>query len=146
MMSGYTIQATCELPFEDTVAAVRAELGKAGFGVITEIDLRATLRQKIGAEIPDEVILGACNPRFAHRAITADPSVAALLPCKVVVRALGDRITLVEAFDPGAMMRLAGGHGDLDSLAAEVGQQLRAALSAVPGSPRAGAGETTKED
>jgi uncharacterized protein (DUF302 family) len=145
-MPGYTIQATCELPFQETVAAVRAELGKAGFGVITEIDLRATLRQKIGAEIPDEVILGACNPRFAHRAITADPSVAALLPCNVVVRSLGDRSTLVEAFDPGAMMRLAAGHGDLDSLAAEVGQQLRAALSAVPAGPRAGTGETTKED
>lgn len=144
-MSGYTIQATCELPFEDTVAAVRAELGKAGFGVITEIDLRATLRQKVGAEIPDEVILGACNPRFAHRAITADPSVAALLPCNVVVRSLGDRATLVEAFDPGAMMRLAGGDGGLDSLAAEAGQQLRAALSAVPGGPRAGAGEAMKE-
>jgi uncharacterized protein (DUF302 family) len=146
MMSDYTIQATCELPFEATVAAVRAELGKAGFGVITEIDLRATLQEKIGAEIPDEVILGACNPRYAHRAITADPSVAALLPCNVVVRSLGDSATLVEAFDPGAMMRLAGGYGDLNSLAAEVGQQLRAALSAVPGSPRDGAGETTKEN
>ena len=145
-MSDYTIRATCELPFEATVAAVRAELGKAGFGVITEIDLRATLQEKIGAEIPDEVILGACNPRYAHRAITADPSVAALLPCNVVVRSLSDRATLVEAFDPGAMMRLAGGYGDLDSLAAEVGQQLRAALSAVPGGPRDRADETTKEN
>jgi uncharacterized protein (DUF302 family) len=136
MMSGYTIQATCELPFEDTVAAVRAELTKAGFGVITEIDLRATLRQKIGAEIPAEVILGACNPRFAHRAISIDPSVAALLPCNVVVRSLGDRSTLVEAFDPGAMMQLAGGHGDMEGLAAEVAQQLRAALASVPGARR----------
>jgi uncharacterized protein (DUF302 family) len=135
MMSGYTIQATCERPFEETVAAVRAELAKAGFGVITEIDLRATLRQKIGAEIPAEVILGACNPRFAYRAITVDPSVAALLPCNVVVRSLGERSTLVEAFDPGAMMQLAGGHGDLEGLAAEIAQQLRAALAAVPGAP-----------
>lgn len=147
-MSGYTIQASCELPFEDAVAAVRAELAKAGFGVITEIDLRATLRQKVGAEIPPEVILGACNPRFAHRAITADPSVAALLPCNVVVRSLGDQATLVEAFDPAAMMRLAtdsgnGGNDDLEGLAAEVGQQLRAALGAVQDGPRAG---TTKED
>jgi uncharacterized protein (DUF302 family) len=135
MMSDYTIQATCELPFEDTVAAVRAELAKAGFGVITEIDLQATLRQKIGAEIGAEVILGACNPRYAHRAISADPSVAALLPCNVVVRSLGDGATLVEAFDPGVMMRLAGGHGDLEGLATEVGQQLRAALRALPGGP-----------
>ena len=140
-MPGYTIQATCEAPFEDTVAAVRAELGKAGFGVITEIDLRATLRQKIGAEIPDEVILGACNPRFAHRAITVDPSVAALLPCNVVVRSVGDQATLVEAFDPGAMMRLAGGQDDLADLAAEVGRQLRAALEAVQGAPPRGGAE-----
>ena len=146
MMAGYTIQATCELPFEDAVAAVRAELARTGFGVITEIDLSATLRQKVGAEIPDEVILGACNPRYAHRAITADPSVAALLPCNVVVRSLGDRSTLVEAFDPGAMMQLADGNGDLEGLAAEVGHQLRAALGAVPGGQRAGAGETTKEN
>jgi uncharacterized protein (DUF302 family) len=142
MMSGYTIQASCELPFDDAVAAVRAELARAGFGVITEIDLRATLRQKIGAEIPAEVILGACNPQFAHRAISADPSVAALLPCNVVVRSVGDRATLVEAFDPAAMMRLAGGQGDLEGLAAEVGQRLRAALGAVPGGP--GAGTTGK--
>jgi uncharacterized protein (DUF302 family) len=135
MMSDYTIQATCERPFEETVAAVRAELAKAGFGVITEIDLRATLRQKIGAEIPAEVILGACNPRYAHRAISADPSVAALLPCNVVVRSLGEHATLVEAFDPAVMMRLAGGHGDLEGLASEVAQQLRAALRAVPAGP-----------
>jgi uncharacterized protein (DUF302 family) len=145
MMSGYTIQATCELPFDDAVTAVRAELAKAGFGVITEIDLRATLLQKVGAEIPAEVILGACNPRYAYRAITADPAIAALLPCNVVVRSLGDQTTLVEAFDPTAMMRLAGGHGDLESLAAEVGQQLRTALAAVPSGPQAGNAETTKE-
>ena len=145
-MSGYTIQATCELPFEDALAAVRTELEKVGFGVITEIDLRATLRQKIGAEIPAEVILGACNPRYACRAITADPSVAALLPCNVVVRSLGDRATLVEAFDPGAMMRLAGGHGDLEGLSVEVGQQLSMALRGVPSGPQAGTDDTTKEN
>lgn len=145
-MSGYTIQASCELPFEDVVAAVRAELAKAGFGIITEIDLRATLQQKIGEEIPAEVILGACNPRYAHRAISADPSVAALLPCNVVVRSLGDDATLVEAFDPAAMMRLAGGHDELDGLAAEAGQQLRAALGAVQGGRRAGSAATAKEN
>jgi uncharacterized protein (DUF302 family) len=142
MMSGYTIQATCEQPFEEAVAAVRAELKKVGFGVITEIDLRATLREKIGAEIPGEVILGACNPRFAHRAISVDPSVAALLPCNVVVRSLGDRATLVEAFDPGVMMRLAAGRDTMEELAAEVGQQLRAALEAVRSGPQVAGTET----
>lgn len=129
-MANYTIQARSQRPFEDTVEAVRAALGKAGFGVITELDLRATLRHEIGAEIPAQVILGACNPRYAHRAITADPSVAALLPCNVVVRSLGDHETLVEAFEPGAMIQLAGDQADLGGLAAEVGQQLRTAIRA----------------
>jgi len=137
-MSGYTMQATCKLPFEESVAAVRAELVKAGFGVITEIDLSKTLREKIGAEIPAEVILGACNPQFAHQAITADPSVAALLPCNVVVRSLGEHRTLVEAFDPAAMMTLAAGRSDLAELAGEVGQRLREALAAVDSGPPAG--------
>jgi uncharacterized protein (DUF302 family) len=140
-MSGYTIQATCEQPFEAVVASVRAELAKAGFGVITEIDLSATLREKIGAEIPAEVILGACNPRYAHRAISADPSVAALLPCNVVVRSLGERSTLLEAFDPATMMQM-GGHDDLAGLAAEVGQQLRAALGAVESGSHTASAET----
>ena len=145
-MSGYTLEATCQLPFEETVERVRAELGKAGFGVITEIDLSATLRQKVGAEIPDEVILGACNPRFAHRAITADPSVAALLPCNVVVRSLGDRTTLVEAFDPAAMMRLASGREDLADLASQVGEQLRAALERLSAGQRGTDDEKAKEN
>ena len=145
-MSGYTLEATCQLPFEETVERVRAELGKVGFGVITEIDLSATLRQKVGAEIPDEVILGACNPRFAHRAITADPSVAALLPCNVVVRSLGDRTTLVEAFDPAAMMRLASGREDLADLASQVGEQLRAALERLSAGQRGTNDEKAKEN
>lgn len=144
-MSGYTMQAICGLPFGEAVAAVRAELAKAGFGVITEIDLSKTLREKTGAEIPDEVILGACNPRFAHQAITADPSVAALLPCNVVVRSLGERETLVEAFDPAAMMTLASGRDDLADLAGEVGKQLRAALEAARSGPGATSAGTSTE-
>jgi uncharacterized protein (DUF302 family) len=131
-MTGYTMTVTCGSPFDQALAAVRAALAEAGFGVITEIDLRATLREKAGADIPAEVILGACNPRFAYQAITAEPSVAALLPCNVVVRSLGAGTTLVEAFDPAAMAALASGHdGALEDIAAEVRQRLMMALTAI---------------
>jgi uncharacterized protein (DUF302 family) len=135
-MTGYTIAVTCESPFDQTLAAVRAGLAETGFGVITEVDLSATLRQKIGAEIPAEVILGACNPRFAYQAITAEPSVAALLPCNVVVRSLGAGATLVEAFDPAAMAALADGHdAALADVAVQVRERLRMALNAVVAPP-----------
>jgi uncharacterized protein (DUF302 family) len=131
-MAGYTLTVTCASPFDQTLSAVRARLAEAGFGVITEIDLSATLRQKIGAEIPAEVILGACIPRFAYQAITADPSVAALLPCNVVVRSLAAGSTVVEAFDPAAMAALADDHhAALADIAAQVRQRLRMALNAV---------------
>ena len=122
---------TCASPFGETLAAVRAGLAEAGFGVITEVDLSATLRQKIGADVPAEVILGACNPRFAYEAITAEPSIAALLPCNVVVRSAGDS-TVVEAFDPAAMAALAAGEdGVLADLAVKVRQRLSMALARV---------------
>lgn len=131
-MTAYTMAVTCESPFDETLSAVRAELAAAGFGVLTEIDLSATVRQKIGAEVPAEVILGACNPHFAYRAITAAPSVATLLPCNVVVRSVGDDATLVEAFDPGAMVTLVGEEDHaLASIAAEVRQQLKMTLARV---------------
>lgn len=87
---------------------VRAALAESSFGVLTTIDLRATLEEKLGEQVPPEMILGACNPRFAYAATQALPSVAALLPCNVVVRWLDQDSTLVEVFDPAAMARLAG--------------------------------------
>lgn len=107
-MSGFTLATTCALPFEESVTLARDALEEAGFGVLTEIDLQATLAAKLGEQVPPQVIIGACNPRFAHAATQAEPSVAALLPCNVVVRSLTERETLVEVFDPAAMARLAG--------------------------------------
>jgi uncharacterized protein (DUF302 family) len=125
----FTLSTTVERPYDETVAAVRVALADQGFGVLTEIDLRATLAAKLGVDVPPQVILGACRPQLAHQALQVDPSVAAVLPCNVVVRSLGEHTTIVEAFDPDAMMALAG--DGLAEVAAEARQRLTAALAAL---------------
>jgi uncharacterized protein (DUF302 family) len=131
-MTAYTLSTTLHRPYEETVEAVRVQLGEAGFGVLTEIDLRATLKEKLGVDVASQVILGACRPQLAHQALQADPSIAALLPCNVVVRAVDDRTTLVEAFDPAALISLAGAAGEpLADIAADARERLTAALAAL---------------
>jgi len=125
----YTMSATLRRPYGETVAAVRAALADQGFGVLTEIDLRATLKEKLDVDVSPQVILGVCRPQLAHLALQRDPSIAAVLPCNVVVRALDDQTTIVEAFDPGAMMELAGDR--LHEVAMEARQRLGAALTAL---------------
>ncbi len=125
----YTLSTTVERPYDQTVADVREALTGQGFGVLTEIDLRATLAAKLGVEVPPQVILGACRPQLAHRALEVDPSIAAVLPCNIVVRSLGETTTIVEAFDPDAMTALAG--DGLAEVAAEARERLSAALAAL---------------
>jgi uncharacterized protein (DUF302 family) len=108
-------------------AALRAE----GFGVLTEIDVQATMQARLGISGPPYLILGACNPPLAHRAIEADPSVGALLPCNVVLRADGDG-TLVEAMDPVAVMSLVD-DPELAAVAADARARLERALAALAG-------------
>lgn len=107
-MSTYTLSTTVPGPFETVVERVRAGLAEVGFGVISEIDMASTLKAKLGVDVPPQLILGACRPTLAHQAIQADPSVAALLPCNVVVRAVDEGRTLVESLDPSVMATLAG--------------------------------------
>jgi len=116
-------------PFDQVVADVRAALATQGFGVLTEIDVQATLKAKIDVDMPAYLILGACNPPLAHRALTADPHVGTLLPCNVVVRVDGDAV-VVDAVDPGEMLR-ATGKPDLAPVADEATAKLTTALASL---------------
>lgn len=129
-MSGYTLETKVARPYVETVTAVRSALGEQGFGVLTEIDLKATLAAKLGVEIPEQVILGACRPPLAYQALSADPSIATVLPCNVVVRALDDRTCAVEAFDPDVMLGLADAP-ELRQVAQDAKDRLVAVLAAV---------------
>jgi uncharacterized protein (DUF302 family) len=125
----YGMTVRLDLPFAQTAERVRVALKEQGFGVLTEIDVRATLRDKLGAEMEDYLILGACNPPLAHRALDMDRRIGLLLPCNVVVRADGDA-TIVEALDPQVMVGVAGEPG-LKAIADEAARRLAAALDAL---------------
>ena len=131
-MSTFTLRTTVPRPYAETVDRVRTELAEQGFGVLTEIDLAATLKAKLDVDLAPEVILGACRPPLAYAAVQADPSVAALLPCNVVVRSVGEDRTVVEAFDPAAMMALAESDA-LEEIASDAGRRIRAVLEALGG-------------
>ncbi|GAB4696898.1 DUF302 domain-containing protein [Mycobacterium avium subsp. hominissuis] len=110
-------------------------LADQGFGVLTTIDVKATLKQKLGADMEDYLILGACNPALAHRALGIDRQIGQLLPCNVVVRsdpAEGDAV-LVEAMDPQLMVKVTGEAGALQEVADQATAKLQAAISALAG-------------
>lgn len=126
----YGIRATLDQPFDAALTSVRAALGDQGFGILTEIDLAATLKKKLDVDVPAQVILGACNPPLAHRALQAEESIGLLLPCNVVVRALGEDRAVVEALDPLTMVEVTGNTA-LQAVADDAAERLRAALRAV---------------
>ena len=129
-MSTFTITTTLNQTYTTAVEAVRAALGDQGFGVLTEIDLKATLKDMLDVDIEPQIILGACRPQLAYAAIRAESSIAAALPCNVVVRSVDETTTVVEAFDPDAMMGLAN-NAALHKLAANAKQRLNAAFAAM---------------
>jgi len=114
-------------PFEDAVAAVRVALSDQGFGVLTEIDVQATMKAKLNADLPPYLILGVCNPPLAYRALQAEPSVGLLLPCNVIIRQT-DQGTVVEAIDPMTMVSVSGNPA-LQPVVDEVAVRLNAALA-----------------
>ena len=121
---------TVSLPFEEALERTEAALQDQGFGVLTRIDVRATLKEKLDVEHPPYVILGACNPPLAHQALTREPDVGLLLPCNVVVRELPDGRTRVEAANPQVMARLFPEDG-LEAVAREATERLHEALEAI---------------
>ena len=123
-----TLRTEVDSPYAETVARVREALMEQGFGVLTEIDVRKTLKDKIDVDVEPQVILGACNPRLAHRALEADPRIASLLPCNVVVRTEGGR-TIIEAVNP-QLLAEASGSPALGAIAEEAGTRIQAALDA----------------
>ena len=125
----YGTTVTTMLGFDDAVERTRAALAEQGFGVLTEIDVRATLKTKLDLDIDPYLILGACNPQLAHQALEVDRSIGLLLPCNVVVRLEGER-TLVQALDPQVMVSLPG-LPELQPVADDAGRRLAAALQAV---------------
>lgn len=127
-MAEYTLRATAHAGFDAAEQAVREELAEVGFGILTEVDMTATFKAKLDVDIPRQKILGACNPRFAYRVTQADPSIATLLPCSVVVREIDSGSTLIEAFDPAAMVSLSPADGEVADVAGEVRALLATAL------------------
>ncbi|MBR7830745.1 DUF302 domain-containing protein [Actinospica sp. MGRD01-02] len=125
----YGTAITLDRPHDEVVEKVRAALKEQGFGVLTEIDVQATMREKLGEQMQPYLILGACNPPLAHRALSADPSIGLLLPCNVVVR-LHEGRTVVEALDPNIMVE-ATGDASLSPIAAQAATKLNAALDTV---------------
>ena len=124
--TGYTLTATTTGSFRDVVDRVRSELEEEGFGVLCEIDVRATLREKLGAEMEPYLILGACNPPLARQALTAETEIGALLPCNVLVYRR-EGTTHISAVDAERMLSIVGNDG-LQPLAAQVREKLAAVV------------------
>ena len=130
MSSDFTLVTTIGRPFSQAVGMVRSALADQGFGIISEIDLAGTLKEKIGADMPAQVILGACRPQLAYQAIQAEPAIATVLPCNVVVRSIDENTCVVEAFDPAAMIRISDNE-TLRGVADDARARLAAALDSM---------------
>jgi uncharacterized protein (DUF302 family) len=122
LTTGYTLSETTSQPFDATVGRVREELSAAGFGILCEIDVQATLRAKLGVETEPYLILGACNPRLAHGALSAEADLGTLLPCNVVVYRREDT-THVASVDPERMLSIVD-NTELAPIAADVKARL----------------------
>ena len=127
-MAAYAFGKTVPYAFDDAVTRITAALAEQGFGILTEIDVKATMKKKLDLDVAPYKILGACNPHFAHQAMSAEPSIGALLPCNVVVRSDTEGKTIVEFMDPLSVMKLVG-RPEVETLATEVRRRLDLALA-----------------
>ncbi len=125
----FTRRVELDISYDDAIGRVKDALKDQGFGILTEIDVRQTLKDKLGIDVEPQIILGACNPQLAHRALEIDPRIATLLPCNVVVRTEQGR-TIVEALDPTIIAEVPD-NPDLAPIAEEAGVHIQAALDAL---------------
>ena len=126
----YHFSKLVEMPFDEAVAATTRALGDQGFGVLTTINVRATLKKKLDVDFRPYTILGACNPQFAWQALQQEDKIGTMLPCNVIVQDRGEGHVEVSAVDPVASMQSVDNPG-LGRIAAEVRQKLRAAVEAI---------------
>jgi uncharacterized protein (DUF302 family) len=128
-MAKYGMSSTVTGSLEEVKGKVVTALKEQGFGILTEIDVQKVLKEKIGAEFEPYLILGACNPGFAHQALSADRSIGLLLPCNVVLRQVGDKVD-VSIQDPEVMFSVVevGANSDLAKVPQEAKQRLQTAL------------------
>lgn len=129
---GIALSTTLDTSFDEAVRRTREALAEQGFGVLTEIDVKATMKAKLGEEMEDYLILGACNPPLAHRAVNVDRQIGLLLPCNVVVRTdpNGDGAVVVEAMDPQVLVEVTG-EPKLRPVADEVAAKMQAAIESL---------------
>lgn len=127
----YEETVVLSVPFDEALTAVKRAFAEHGFGTLTEIDLQVTLREKIGKEMDRYVIVGACNPQLASRALDAEPQIGVLLPCNVVVRQ-HDADVVVEAMDPGLMATVVGTE-EVRPVADEARRLVAAAMAQLAG-------------
>ncbi|MCH9736427.1 MAG: DUF302 domain-containing protein [Actinomycetia bacterium] len=128
----YALSTRLNTTFEDAVSRTRTALAEQGFGVLTEIDVKATLKAKLDEDMEDYLILGACNPPLAHRAVNTDRQIGLLLPCNVVVRTdtTADDAVIIDAMDPQVMVQVSDEPG-LRQVADEAAAKLRAAIDSL---------------
>lgn len=129
--SEYGFRKTIDRPYDDAVLAAKAALQAEGFGILSEIDIREKLREKLGVEFQRYIILGACNPPLAHRALQAEPEIGLLLPCNVIVYETADGKSVVAAVDPDAMLSVVGDDPRIREVAADAKARLQRALKAL---------------
>jgi len=127
----YGFGTTLKTPYAEALERTRAALKEQGFGVLTEIDVKKTMKEKLGVDFRPYAILGACNPPLAHRALSADLGIGLLLPCNVVVYDNGDGTSSVEAMDPEAALGIVGDDPAIAAVAGEAKEKLRAAIDSL---------------
>lgn len=126
----YYFNTTLDMSFDDAIEKVTEELKKEGFGILTEIDVKATLKKKLDIDFRPYRILGACNPPYAHKALEAEDKIGTMLPCNVIVQETGDSRIEVAAVDPVASMGAVDNSG-LEPIANEIREKLKKVIAAL---------------